>query len=137
MKPVLATIVAIPFFLCVLLVFADDDSQPKSASLQREQCAVYMAGKPNNPKEAVRWTACAAYARAIKDEMDGEMIWADDAHKNVIIGTWQNGVNWDQTVRVFFQYVEANPSELNKPARDVIRESAEKAGIYKYSAPTP
>lgn len=132
-KPaILATV-----FVLALCTFAqDDDTKPKATSKERDQCNLYVAGGPaHDAREVNMRAACFAYARGVRDEMDGELNWSDDTRKKVVIGHWQDGVTVDQIIRVFLDYVGKNPAQLNKPVRDVIRQSAEQAGIYTYETP--
>lgn len=112
-------------------------TEPKTTSAQRDHCNAYLApvdrGQPGWQMRVLSRNLCMSYTRGVKDEMDGEIQWVDSAHKKVVVGNWQAGVTVDQLVRVFMDYVAKNPSELDKPARDVIRESAEGANIYKYT----
>jgi hypothetical protein len=126
--------VAFVLLLSGVVAFAEDTA-PKTASAQRDQCEHYITRPTSNPP--IQWgNICEAYTRGVKDEMDGELQWMDAAHKTVVIGKWQDGVTVDQLIRVFMGFIDKNPAQLNKPARDVIRQSAEAANIYLYS-PVP
>jgi hypothetical protein len=130
--------------LATLLLLAPmlgaQDSGPKTAGQQKQQCTLqiayfdHTAGQPT-PDGLRQADRCEAYARGIKDAMDGELVWLDDTHKRVSVGTWADGVTTDQVIRVFQKFAVENPALLNKPAVQVIRQSAEQAGIYTYATP--
>jgi hypothetical protein len=120
---------------------AAQDSGPKTAATQKQQCAFAVTyadhaagGQPtvDGLRQADR---CEAFARGVKDALDGDLTWLDDAHKKMAVGTWADGVTTDQIVRVFVKFANDNPALLNKPAVQVIRQSAEQAGIYNYATP--
>jgi len=113
------------------LASASDDGL-KTTTMQKAQCAANLSHKTDiqSLRDGDR---CEAYVRALKEEMDGELAWSDNAHTMLVQGTWQDGVTVDQLVLVFVKYVNDSPAELNKPARDVFHRSAENAGLYTYA----
>jgi len=128
--------------LATLLLLAPilgaQDNEPKTAKTaaqQRQQCASYMLDQKDNPKQTFEATVCYAYVRGVKDALDGAPAWLDETHKHIVMGTWQDGVTADQAIRVFEQFANDNPALLNKSAVQVIRQSAEQAGIYTYATP--
>jgi hypothetical protein len=126
--------------ICLLLapLAAAQDSEPKTpktAAQQRQQCASYMLDQKDNAKQIFEHNVCYAYARGVKDAMDGTPAWLDETHKHIAIGSWQEGVTVDQIIRVFEQFASDNPALLNKTAVQVIRQSAEQANLYTYKTP--
>ena len=114
-------------FAATIPVMADDDG-PKAAATQRDQCRFYLAHATDR---LMSGNICEAYTRGVKDEMAGEV--SLDANHKPVTGVWRDGVTTDQVVRVFMQYLDKNPAQLNKPAATAIRQSAETSGIYTYS----
>jgi hypothetical protein len=124
--------VAVLFLLAFSISAFAEDAGPKSAATQGDHCQGYIHRPAINPP--IQWgNVCEAYTRGVKDEMDGELQFLDATRKSIVIGKWQDGVTTDQLIRVFLDYVDKNPAQLNKPARDVIRQSAEASNIYSYS----
>ena len=37
--------------------------------------------------------------------MNAELNWANDAHKGLVVGHWQDGVTTGQTINVFMKFV--------------------------------
>jgi len=68
--------------------------------------------------------------------MNAELNWANDAHKGLVVGHWQDGVTTGQTINVFMKFVNDNPATLNKPAIATFRQSVEAARLYAYSPVT-
>jgi hypothetical protein len=108
----------------------------KTAALQKDHCEQYVAARSGargtqRQTEASNW--CFAYLRGMKDAMDGDLSWADDLHKQVVLGVWSDNVSVDQLIRVFLKYANANPEKLNQSAYSVFRQSVEAAGLYTYA----
>jgi hypothetical protein len=122
-------LLALCFLLAATAVLSAADDGPKSTSTQKSQCDALISKRQdvNGLRDGDRGYA---YVRALIDEMDGELTWADSsAHTMLVKGTWQDGVTTDQLILVFVKYVNDNPAELNKPAREVFRRCAEGAGL--------
>lgn len=122
--------------LAILLLaghaFAADDPLPKTTAAQKQQCDLYVA-PTHDQKTDAQGNYCYAYIRGVKDAMDGDLAWADDTHKKIVIGNWADGVTADQLIRVFVKFVNENPEALNKPASITVRQSAEAAQLYSYA----
>jgi hypothetical protein len=119
------------FALCQLAAAAPSyppGEQPKTAAQQKQQCEAYLADQKTPAADI-----CFAYARGMKDALDGALAWLDDTHKRFVIGTWADGVTVDQLVRVFVKFANDNPQLLNQPAPTVFRQSAEAANLYSYA----
>jgi hypothetical protein len=110
------------------LSFAEDGI--KTAAQQKQQCEFYVSSQ-----KVPQADICFAYARGLKDAMDGDLSWLDDAHRNIGVGSWAEGVTVDQLVRVFVKFANENPALLNQSAFNVFRQSAEIAGLYTFSSP--
>jgi hypothetical protein len=110
--------------------------EAKTAALQKEHCEQYAAarsGARGSQRQAEAGSWCFAYLRGMKDAMDGDLSWADDLHKQVVVGVWSDNVSVDQLIRVFLKYANANPEKLNQSAYAVFRQSVEAAGLYTYA----
>ena len=92
--------------------------EAKTAALQKEHCEQYAAarsGARGSQRQAEAGSWCFAYLRGMKDAMDGDLSWADDLHKQVVVGVWSDNVSVDQLIRVFLKYANANPENSINP----------------------
>jgi|ERR1700733_6473132 len=120
----------------LLIVFAASLSFTQAAPIQmktetvKTMCDVQIAAMA--AAKAVD-RGCGNFIQGVKEEMGGELSWADDTHKALALGNWQEGVSLGQTIKVFMKYVNDNPATLNKPAVVTFRQSVEAAGLYTYA----
>ena len=112
------------FLLASCFVFAQDTTQPKSAAAEKQQCA-----------DKAKRDLCFAYARGIKDMMDGDLAWDGNEHKNILIGSWTDGATVDQIILAFLKFANENPAMMNQSAAAIFRQSAEAAHLYTYAEP--
>jgi hypothetical protein len=68
--------------------------------------------------------------------MNGELNWANDAHKGLVVGDWQDGVTTRTDNQSLHEIRNHNPATLNKPAIATFRQSVEAARLYAYSPVT-
>jgi Ssp1 endopeptidase immunity protein Rap1a len=112
------------FLLAACFAFTQDTTQPKSAATEKQQCS-----------DKASRDLCFAYARGVKDVMDGDLAWDGDEHKKILLGSWTDGVTVDQIVLAFLKFANDNPAAMNQPAAAIFRQSAEAAKLYTYSEP--
>jgi hypothetical protein len=121
------------FVSAATLTFAQVASAQMKTETVKAMCdaqiAAMSASKPVD-------RGCGNFMQGVKDEMDGELSWADDAHRALAVGNWQDGVSLGQIIKVFMKYVNDNPATLNKPAIAVLRQSVEAVGLYTYTPVT-
>jgi hypothetical protein len=129
--------IALLFLLCVSPAFA---ALTKTETLVSD-CKMWIQaadnGKSTYDSDAQGYAAtrCTWFVVGFIEESAGELVFADDTHKKMSTGNWQD-VTASQVIRVFVKYVTDNPDTLNKSAVAVLWLSAVKSRLYAYT-PVP
>jgi len=125
-------------FLCGCHAFA---ASILSTETLVADCKDYVKAQDNgkttydNNEQAGASNRCIGFVKGFMDESSGQLYFADDSHKKMVIGDWQS-VTPTQEIRVFVKYVIDNPEILNRNAVETLWVSAYKAGLYT-TTPVP